>query len=606
MADALEQLIRQGERWLRKRARERRRPSVKKKRKLAYQFLLLILLSAIGTWLYFLLHTDRTRMRWGFALAGLIASCVGVIFSIIAAWRSGVAEERTQYLLDRLEETQRIVSQSPTAYEDVFNLHVLRPMQRGIDPLDRDHHLDRLDMHISTPAYGYHVLGLDKHLEFRTLISTLQCQKQIILFSPDAHFFHVANTLLWHPLKPLNPNEFVAISNSTLPMPKHDKKVLSPEILARCIMDTMDVLRVQVHQAEQESDGKSFSDHKDFKVAVWTSNTTEFRLTAFRFETDSQAFLLLTDQVTLASDLEHFRGRALALPAAIHRQVIGDPGDRQSFFEQLKTCPYSGETHEQARLRSKEFYLLNWDYLFLRTGHAVIDLHLFNIQCRQVIWAKEQHDQNKQLGVAREILVGLAQYFMFMESQPKAAQYAPVGSVQEMRLSKTQAVTAALRNAQTTEEEVLQILCADPLHKDDPFKTELREFETHMANHEAHFISLSKWISCIYYFVSSGFHQSLFATARRERAPYLKPSPAIQTEEQPVLPIEAIEDGPDSLVMDNASVTVPPLALGVKPQPTSELSENSQAERTTTDEDQASNVKGGEEDSDDKSDVLDK
>src|SRR5260370_1190145 len=112
-------------------------------------------------------------MHWTFALAGMIASSVGVVFSLIAAWRSSAADKKTSFLLKELQETQRIVQESPTDYNDIFDIHLLRPMTRAANPHGHEDHLRRMDLHISTPAYGYHVLGYDQHSEFRRLLDAL-------------------------------------------------------------------------------------------------------------------------------------------------------------------------------------------------------------------------------------------------------------------------------------------------------------------------------------------------------------------------------------------------------------------------------------------------
>src|SRR5205085_11932207 len=183
-------------------------------------------------------------------------------------------------------------------------------------------------------AYGCHVLGIDEHLKFRELLGALQCDKQVILFSPDAHYFHIANTLLWHPLK--QSNEYSADAGDLRDGPTPD---VNPIELEKCVTATMDLLKNQVLQTEENAQHRWAGEHRRVEVGVWTTNTTEVRLTAFRFQRETLAFLLLTDQVTLTSDLSRFRGRTMSLPMSIHRQVIGDPGDPASFFEQLKTCP---------------------------------------------------------------------------------------------------------------------------------------------------------------------------------------------------------------------------------------------------------------------------
>lgn len=508
----------------------RRRRHPRKWTILLAQLALFSVLVLVSIWIYIHYSPNRRQMHWTFALAGMVASSVGVVFSLIAAWRASAADKKTAFLLRELQETQRIVQESPTDYNDIFDIHLLRPMTRAANPHGKEDHLRRMDLHISTPAYGYHVLGYDQHSEFRRLLDTLKCDKQIILFSPDAHFFHVANTLLWHPLSEphLDGTGARDLNQVQETQGQVDYSNVNSKALAVCIIATMGIMQQQVFETEQNVWRKNTGELSNMNVGVWTSNTTEFRLTAFRFEKETLAFLLLTDQVTLASNLARFQGRALSLPVSLHRQVVGDPRDQESFFEQLKTCPYSAECRGDAHLTSGELEMLKYDYLFLRTGHTIIDLYSFNIQCREVIWSARKPTPAKEaerIAAAREILQGVVQYFIFLKRLKIASDYVPANSIQQKRLLQLEGVAQLASDQNITATQVLYVLRDEKNapHDRDSFRREVTEYEERIKDFGADFIELSNWIACIYYFLSSGIRESLFADGRRKRAQHLKP-----------------------------------------------------------------------------------
>jgi hypothetical protein len=509
--------------------KRRRRKGVSKFWIVVSNCILFLLFISFFLWLYFHYSPNPVTMHWAFVLMGLIASSVGVIFSLIAAWRSSAADKRTAWLLKELVETQRIVGESPAHYPEVFDLHLLRPMERASEPDDKNDHLRHMDLLISTPAYGYHVLGIDPHLHFRNLLTALQCDKQVILFSPDAHYFHIANTLLWHPLKQSASRNVEADDVMDAPAPD-----VNPIELADCVTKTMSILKQQVLQTEENARHKGLGEHRNIKVGVWTTNTTEVRLTAFRFQKETLAYLLLTDQVTLTSDLSRFRGRALSLPVSIHRQVIGDPGDPRSFFEQLKTCPYSQAWGNSARIKSGEFDLLKYDYLFLRTEQTLFDLYSFNIQCRQVIEAvREPKTESDRIRAARDILLDTVQYFINLKEMPVAPQYAPLDELQQKKLLRLNEIAELLKDKTLLDAtQVLEVLRDNPSNQQDPFWHKLEEYEDQLQGSNPDFINLAKWVACIYYFISSGFNQSLYAKDRRNRARHMQ---ALSAEDAPQL-----------------------------------------------------------------------
>ena len=132
-------------------------------------YFIILVVAAIVLW-QARTRLDTPKISGGWVILSVtsfVAAVSGLLFSYLGTWRAHSADVGTRYLLDKLEETQRIVTDSPLFYAEVFDVHIIRPLSRAITSRDGDEYdLRRLSLLLATPAYGYQVLGLPAHLEF--------------------------------------------------------------------------------------------------------------------------------------------------------------------------------------------------------------------------------------------------------------------------------------------------------------------------------------------------------------------------------------------------------------------------------------------------------
>ena len=129
----------------------------------------------------------KNKEAWGLALGFL-----GLLVGFIAAFMATSAERQARDNLDKLEDTALIVGDCTCDFEKLYSDFLLKPLS------DAETRQVRARLLLSTPAFGYPVLGAKRTAAFRSTLDHLKkgSTVELILFSPDAHFFHWANTLL--------------------------------------------------------------------------------------------------------------------------------------------------------------------------------------------------------------------------------------------------------------------------------------------------------------------------------------------------------------------------------------------------------------------------
>jgi hypothetical protein len=463
----------------------------------------------ILTLLHLWISPFRHYPHWALSLAVDALSAVGFAFAWIGAWRAHSADRRTKELLDKLEETNTIVRKSPRVYEEVFDHHALRLLNRASALESEARTSSHINLLLSTPAYGYHVLGMKAHQEFQKALRAAECNMYVFLFSPDAHYFHFANTLLWGPLTASSPR-------------RPESLQITPNELLDCIRDTIDILSERVRWYEKTL---LMPDASVPAVSVWIRNEAAFRLTSFESTAESakgpEAYVVLTDPVNLTSDLRRFTGRLLAIPNSLFRLIVGFHNDPESFIESLKHCPYSSLSGNNARLFSSELETLKYDYFFLRTEHVLFDTSSFEIQCRRAIAIACQDslpDERLTMGLT-SILPELVSYFRALTENTGIAElFAPKQSRQLLKLTILPILSDVLKDSQQR-------------HFSDIAKDLRNILLTHLDSHPVDSyvdVNIRKylesddrftpWFANIYYLITSGFRDSLLAPARRIRA----------------------------------------------------------------------------------------
>lgn len=271
-----------------------------------------------------------------------------------------------------LIETQTIAAGPASDFSGLFERHLMEFLaDKGTK-----YALRKVDLVLSTPAFGLHPLGAVKCQEFITALDNIECPANIILYSPDAHFSHFINTLLWQQHNDAKPRA--------------------------------DLSELAYYTA-------SFFNTLGKKVLrnwrVWPTNKNNIRL--FHFETSrySRLFLVLSDDISISSDLTKFSGRSMPLPYVLREAVVGE---EDSLFMKYQCCPVKDKSGPETALSQgstigDEFGLLLADYLLGRTSQVVFTYQTFLNEIANLL-AKQKIAETDRIAHLTTLVFAYLQY----------------------------------------------------------------------------------------------------------------------------------------------------------------------------------------------------
>lgn len=307
-------------------------------------FLFVLYLAIVHIWEYRHGETFKLMLDVGGLFGGSI-----VLIAIYTAIR---AERINQ----RLIETQMVSGDVVTGFPEVFERHLMRYFinhETGSD------NLEKVELVLSTPAFGLNPLGPVQSLRLVNSLRLFTQKLEVVLFTPDAHYSHFMNTLLWQQ--------------------RSDTHAATLWELAFCADSFIEALK-------QGTGSKGWH--------IWPTNNSDKRVLHFQTATDSRLYLVLSDEVKMQSDLKQFSGRSLPLPSILREPVVG--GD-MSIFGKYKVCPITGKMGTDAALTTTgvdEFSLLLTDYLLCRTSQIVQTFTTFSSDIHQTLIKLPLGDEN--------------------------------------------------------------------------------------------------------------------------------------------------------------------------------------------------------------------
>jgi len=463
---------------------------------------------------------------------------VGILGALIAAWaeRSAVAardraEEARQTAYDtliQLRDYNLLFSETKSDFLAIFKVHLVEQLEkyRNTPVICR--------LLLSTPAYGFPVLGDAEYVRFSEAFASLETGSdvELIFFCPDVHVQHWVNTLLWSPLR-----------NTSAPA----KFAIEFASHVRQMLTTLNGSR--------------------FNWRLWLTDEVSLRMFAFEATLPDRkvhdVYVVFSDRVRIANDQSTDGGkgfRARGFP--IHRQVVDHIVGPNSYFDQLKRCPYMQLTGNDVAIRcpqrltgsersqaQKMLKLIEADYLLGRTEQQVFDFSCFDIEMGRFINAFSELSRVPMTSdeILAKSLKAVSDYFV--ENLPKASAAVPSGITP---LFGQMLVLAAIShhdeftplNPQLAEcfadTEFANVSLADLLIPKFPFDTwqttiswkrmvqllgreDPQQARDRVANKlqdlkGAHDLSRGRWpLFFVYALVSSGFLESAYAAAAREK-----------------------------------------------------------------------------------------
>ncbi|MFH1574061.1 MAG: hypothetical protein ABIG68_08760 [Acidobacteriota bacterium] len=299
----------------------------------------------IGTCFVVVIVLKAVRLASGESMplmvdCGITIGIAGVAASVYGAWLAAQAEtyaskaaKHSDRMLSQLVEAQMLVESIHDDYRTALIEHLYHPLAEHSA-------LSKVRAVLSTPSYGDPpVEGDDVCYGLAKIVTMLPENSELVLFNPDAHYYHWANVLLAQGLGGETQN------------------TLAP-FLAR--------LRATVTACSARLQAG------DTAFRTWATHATPMRLTYFEKVSSGvrsgHGYMVLVDTVALNSPLDSFRGRCFGIPRMWHEGLFAAV---RSFFDEFKRCPYSLSSGAESALRRDEFEHYMWDILLGRTSRVL-------------------------------------------------------------------------------------------------------------------------------------------------------------------------------------------------------------------------------------------
>ena len=395
-------------------------------------------------------------------------SVISVLWAVLSARRATSADVRSSQTLEKLEENQIIATETLENFKTIFDQHLIDRLK-----ITQTYNKAKVSLLLSTPIFGYHPLGGS---EFERFIKTLfshpeKNEIEIILSTPDHHYFHWLNTLIWQPING-NKNERATIAQ-----------------YGTLLLETLHIFR----------------QNKDI-LTVWAGNDGILRLFAFHGQTIKpkeynlfdNVFLVLTDKVTLASDLQHFQGRSFPVVKDQHRLIVGT---ETSYFDQFKLCSYSLDKNHPVVIGSTnakdELGVLFSDYFLGRTSGMLMKLSSFEYQFNNLL-EQQSKSKTEQKDLKKRILLGVINYWQKVIPNFKQQLFQSLNDEENKRISFL--IKTNLLN----------------LLYDENWENQIKNCSPFLGQSRMH-DQRNPFILILYYLISAGFNNSEFATRSSQK-----------------------------------------------------------------------------------------
>jgi hypothetical protein len=393
----------------------------------------------------------------------------GVLMALYAAIEAARASKRSKSTQDELVKVALLARESRSNFKAAFEDHLVKNLQK------HKHIPADVYLLLSTPAYGFAVVGKELFERFRVAIEDLDqdCKLQVIFFSPDAHFHYWCNVLLW----------WITRGNP---------------------------YAIEFGHAIEKVIG-SLS-HKNFKL--WLSRETTVRLFGFIHNAEEpKAYLLLVDRFSIPQDQlgRGFKSRSIPILTTQVGEFIG-ASDLENYFNRIKQCPYTFRDQADAVLepvvKSAHGDLLKhlmWDYLLGRTLQKQFDNFKFFSSEMRVFLVNVRNDESWAIlkGLSDEDLVErliskLVTYYADICQRQEFSSYKTEKQLRRIKFSTDKIKELGLEIANTQELNRLgKLSSAKSIDPDKLWNSQSDRFE--------------KLLYCLYVLLTSGFGESQYA-----------------------------------------------------------------------------------------------
>jgi hypothetical protein len=399
---------------------------------------------------------------------------------IIVIYTAFMAERINRSLI----ETQTIAAGPASDFSSLFKRHLMMFLDGTSDELRK------VDLVLSTPAFGLHPLGAEKCEEFIDALSHVDCPADIVLYSPDAHFHHFINTLLW---------QEYGVSNG-----------LKRTNLSELAFYTDQFFIV-------------VSNNSKHGWHVWPTNKSDLRLFHFEMASSSRLYLVLSDDVGISSDLREFRGRSMPLPHVLREAVVGE---EDSLFMKYRHCPILGHKGDDTALSNdkrgvNEFGLLLADYLLGRTSQVVFTYETFQNEITNLL-AKQEISGANQISSLTNVVFAYLDYLRDIVGgkamNAKGTVHTPAMTISDAETNRIKALID-LRPAGTVITSGDYVTMLNKLCKIVPEISGELWLQKDPINRSTEGMESQQLIALLYLIARSGMGQSEFVSNRVSKSP---------------------------------------------------------------------------------------
>lgn len=334
-----------------------------------------IWLIVLGGFLFVLgalvVHLRRSDHFYAF----LIVELAGLFTAFYAAFEAENAANESQQTQEQLRDLGLLVAEAQPDFDKIFDEHLVQQLQRNRENAE-------IFLLLSTPAYGYAVVGKDRFSDFEVAMKQLHnCKVEMIVFSPDAHFYYWCNVVLW--------------SIGRRDAAQRSLRQEEAEFAIEFATKTLDIVD-DIHNKDDWH--------------IWVTKETTVRLFAFsKTEVEGsypfrKAYVLLTDQFSIPQDQfrERFKVRSIPIPLTQIKEYVGG---QTNYFDRIKQCPYTFRDQVDARVKQDHLHQLAWDYVFGRTLEMQFEkFELFKSEILQFLGNVRGEDNLLQDKSSQEIL----------------------------------------------------------------------------------------------------------------------------------------------------------------------------------------------------------
>ena len=272
-------------------------------------------------------------------LIGIFGFIFG-FWGFIKSWQAASKSEKIEKILI---ETGQISSEIKEDFRSIYDHHLINELKKFKGKNGT------IYLSLSTPAYGYSALTIEDSKRLLSAFSDLNNDHeiQLILFTPDAHYNYLTNTIFWSL--------------------KKESQELQNEFLKKFADHTLEFIKM----------------FNTKKCKIWLKNETTVRFFGYHISDFSKkGYLSLVDNFTIYQDQSegNFDARSLPIQSAHASEYFESD---KSYFNKLKRCPYTLVESDRASLNlgnvdnidDKELAVkLAWDYILGRTSFNYYNL----------------------------------------------------------------------------------------------------------------------------------------------------------------------------------------------------------------------------------------